>query len=120
MISKVIFVVDDEPVIADTLAVILKHAGFVARPFHSPVDALRASQSIVPDLLISDVFMPGMTGIDLANRVREQSPECRVFLFSGQQNARSILESLHGDFDFTIVQKPIHPTELLMLIKDHF
>jgi YesN/AraC family two-component response regulator len=74
-------------------------------------------EAIVPDLLISDVFMPGMTGVELATRVREQSPECRVFLFSGQQDARSILERDHGDFDFSIIEKPIHPTDLLALIK---
>jgi DNA-binding NtrC family response regulator len=118
MISKVIFVVDDEPVIADTLAVILQHAGFVARPFHQPEEALRAAESIIPDLLISDVFMPGMSGIELANRVRAVSPECRIFLFSGQQNVKTILESEQGDLEFTIIEKPIHPTELLALIKD--
>ncbi|MGA2249399.1 response regulator [Terracidiphilus sp.] len=118
MNSKVIFVVDDEAVIADTLSVILQHAGFVARPFHRPEDALRASESIVPDLLISDVFMPGMTGVELANRVRAQSPECRIFLFSGQQNARSVLEKEQGKFEFTINEKPIHPSELLALIHE--
>ena len=118
MISKIIFVVDDEPVIADTLAVILEQAGFVAKPFHRPEDALRAAQSIIPDLIISDVFMPGMTGIELAKRVRAQSPECRIFLFSGQANAGSMLEREHGEFEFTILEKPIHPTELLALIKN--
>ena len=116
MSSKVIFVVDDEAVIADTLAIILRHAGFVAKPFHHPEEALLAVETVVPDLLISDVFMPGMTGVELAHRVRAQSSECRIFLFSGQQNAMSILEREQGKVDFTIIPKPIHPTELLALI----
>ena len=118
MVSKVIFIVDDEAVIADTLSVILQHAGFVAKAFHRPEEALHAADSIVPDLLISDVFMPGMTGVELANRVRAQSPDCRVFLFSGQQNARSIMEKEQGHFEFIIIEKPIHPTELLALIHE--
>jgi DNA-binding NtrC family response regulator len=118
MFSKVIFVVDDEAIIADTLAVILQHAGFIAKPFHRPEDALCAAQSIVPDLLISDVFMPGMNGVELASRVRAQSPECRIFLFSGQQNSASLLKEEQRDFEFAIIEKPIHPTELIALIKD--
>src|SRR6202789_2321405 len=105
MISKIIFVVDDEVVIADTLSVILRHAGFVTKAFYRPEDALRAAEWIAPDMLISDVFMPGMTGVELANRVRAHSPECRVFLFSGQQNARSVLEKEQGKFEFTINEK---------------
>jgi DNA-binding NtrC family response regulator len=119
VISKIIFVVDDEVVIADTLSVILKHAGFVAKAFYRPEEALRAAEWIAPDMLISDVFMPGMTGVELANRVRVRSPACHVFLFSGQQNAGTILEKEHGRFEFTIIPKPIHPTELLALIHEN-
>src|SRR3984885_2350010 len=57
--SSCIFVVDDEPVIASSLAAILQMNGFSARFFTCPLEALTAARSIAPDLLISDVAMPG-------------------------------------------------------------
>src|ERR1700689_1609725 len=61
-----IFVVDDEPVIASSLAAILRMNGFSARFFTCPLKALAAARSESPDFLISDVAMPGISGIDLA------------------------------------------------------
>ena len=77
-----VFVVDDESAIANTLAIILQQCGFEARPFTSPLDALREADMLHPDLLISDVMMPELSGIDLAIRVRRLHPKCKVLLFS--------------------------------------
>ena len=62
-----VFVVDDEPVIASTLAAILRMNGFSARFFTCPLEALAAARSESPDLVISDVAMPGISGIDLGD-----------------------------------------------------
>ena len=70
-----IFVVDDEPVIASTLAAILQMNGFSTRFFTSPLEALAAARSKAPDLLVSDVTMPGISGIDLAMKMRAQYPK---------------------------------------------
>jgi FixJ family two-component response regulator len=64
-----VFIVDDEHVIASTLAAILRMHGYSATFFTSPVEALATSRSGVPDLLISDVAMPGISGIDLATQM---------------------------------------------------
>jgi DNA-binding response OmpR family regulator len=61
-----IFVVDDEKVISDTLAVILRLNGFAATSFTNPLEALNYASSGSPDLLVSDVVMPELSGIDLA------------------------------------------------------
>lgn len=67
-----VFVVDDEEVIASSLATILKlHGGLRARSFTKPLEALEAARLEAPDLLISDVMMPELSGIDLAIQVRE-------------------------------------------------
>jgi DNA-binding response OmpR family regulator len=113
-----VFVVDDETVIAATLAMILRHQGLEARSFDSPLEALNATREIVPDLLISDVMMPEMSGIELALKVREYCPECKVLLFSGQAATADLLEKARADgHDFEVLAKPVHPSDLLAKIR---
>lgn len=112
-----IFVVDDEQVIAATLATILHMNGFSARFFTQPLEALAAARLDIPDLLISDVAMPGLSGVDLAIQMRAQYPECKVLLFSGQAATFDLLEDARKQgYDFDLLEKPVHPTELLCRI----
>jgi DNA-binding response OmpR family regulator len=109
-----IFVVDDEPVIASSLAAILQMNGFSARFFTCPLKALAAARSESPDLVISDVAMPGISGIDLAIQMRAQYPNCMILLFSGQAATLDLLEGARAQgYDFRLLQKPVHPSEFL-------
>jgi CheY-like chemotaxis protein len=109
-----VFVVDDERVIASTLAAILQNNGFSARFFTSPLEALAAARLKAPDLLISDVAMPGISGIELAIRMRAQYPTCKVLLFSGQAATTDLLENARAQgYDFDLLLKPLPPAELL-------
>jgi DNA-binding response OmpR family regulator len=109
-----IFVVDDEPVIASTLAIIFNMNGYSTRCFTEPTEVLVAAQSDVPDLLISDVAMPGLSGIDLAMQMRAQYPKCKILLFSGQAATLDLLEDARAQgHDFHLLLKPVHPSELL-------
>jgi CheY-like chemotaxis protein len=112
--SPRVFIVDDEHVIASTLAAILKRHGYSATFFTSPLEALAAARSKAPDLLISDVEMPNsITGIDLAIQMRAQYPTCKILLFSVQPATFDLLEDARvkgHDFDFLL--KPILSTEL--------
>lgn len=114
-----IFVVDDEFVIASTLALILRHKGFDAISFNAPVDALEAARSRVPDLLISDVVMPQFSGVELAVRIREQCPNCKILLFSGQAATTGLLQNANErGHHFEVMSKPVHPTDLLKRIAE--
>src|ERR1700684_4580235 len=88
-----VYVVDDEPGIATTLAAILNASGFQATAFTSAEDAIKAAEWEGPSLLISDVVMPGMNGVDLAIRLKSICPECKVLLFSGQAATDDLLDS---------------------------
>jgi DNA-binding NtrC family response regulator len=112
--ERVVFVVDDEPIIAATLAIILKQAGFAAIAFDHPEKAIAASQQTPPDLLISDVVMPGMTGVELAIHFRKSYPACEVLLFSGQAATADLLaEAREEGYDFDLLARPVHPADLL-------
>ena len=109
-----VFVVDDEHVIASTLAAILQMNGFSAKFFTCPLEALTAARLKAPDLIISDVAMPAISGIDLAIQMRAQYPKCKILLFSGQAATFDLLEDARArGHDFNLLLKPIPPTELL-------
>jgi len=114
-----IFVVDDEFIIASTLTMILQRNGFDAIFFTEPLAALEAARIKAPDLLITDVVMPGLSGIDLAIALKGEHPQCKVLLFSGQAATADLLESarLRGH-DFELLSKPIHPADFLKKIKN--
>ena len=115
--APLVYVVDDEPVIAQTLAVILKTSGFRAFGFTRPADALSAAETDAPDLLISDVMMPEMNGIQLGIRFRSIYPDCKVLLFSGQAETANLLELASAEgHDFVVLVKPVHPKDLLAAI----
>jgi CheY-like chemotaxis protein len=110
-----VFVVDDEPIIASTLAAILQGNGFSAKFFTCPLEALTAARSKAPDLLISDVAMPGISGVELAIRMRAQYPTCKILLFSGQAATFDLLEHARVQgHHFDLLLKPVPPTELLI------
>lgn len=114
MSSARVFVVDDEHVIASTLAAILRMNGYSATFFTSPVEALAAARSKAPDLLISDVALPGISGIDLAVQMRAQYPNCKILLFSGKAATSDLLEDARAQgHDFDLLLKPAPPRELL-------
>jgi DNA-binding NtrC family response regulator len=113
-----VFVVDDERVIAETLAVILRQNGFWVGSFTDPLVALTKASSEPPDLLISDVMMPQISGIDLAMQLRSLHPTCKVLLFSGQAATADLLLKAHKDGrNFDLLLKPVHPTDLLVTIR---
>lgn len=113
-----VFVVDDENVIASTLAIILKQAGFAAVAFTNPIEAVASAEENAPDLLISDVMMPEMTGVDLAIQLQKIAPACKVLLFSGQAGTADLLEKARQDgYAFAILSKPVHPTDLLAALR---
>jgi CheY-like chemotaxis protein len=81
---------------------------------HLPLEALTTARSQAPDLLISDVVMSGISGIELAIRMRMQFPTCKILPFSRQAVTVDLPESLRGQgHQLDLLLQPIPPTELL-------
>src|SRR5277367_6355440 len=118
-LRPVVLVVDDEMVIADTLTAILTKEGVAAMAAYDGRSALQIAGTIPPDLLLSDVVMPGMSGIDLAIAIRQAVPDCKVLLFSGQAATVDLLaDAREAGHNFTTLEKPIHPKDLLAYISE--
>jgi DNA-binding response OmpR family regulator len=117
--APVVLIVDDEKVIADTLSIILTHAGFITMTAYDGETALRIANAITPALLISDVVMPGITGVELAIMLTQSIPNLKVLLFSGQASTVDLLEKARrGGHYFTALTKPVHPTDMLKRISE--
>jgi CheY-like chemotaxis protein len=109
-----VLILDDERVIADTLALILDRNGFTARAVYSAQAAIDAANDFPPDFLISEVVMQGMTGLEAAIRIAEIAPSCRIILFSGQASTADLLEKAQADgHHFELLTKPVHPRTLI-------
>jgi DNA-binding response OmpR family regulator len=113
-----VLIVDDEEVISDTLAMILNQAGFEARAVYSGETALETAQTFEPDVLISDVIMPGISGIETAIRLRRLLPSSKIFLVSGRTTPANMLEEAQAQgYEFETLDKPVHPSNLLARLR---
>ena len=110
----VVLVVDDESAIADTVAEILSRSGYAAMTAYDANEALESALMTPPDMLITDVIMPGMSGVELGIKMRRMFPECKILLFSGQAATIDLLAMANGaGHHFNLLHKPIHPKDLL-------
>lgn len=111
-------VADDERVIADTLAIILNQNGYDASAVYTGTAAVERARATRPDLIISDVIMPDMNGIDAAIKIRDFLPGCKILLFSGQAATADLLEDARKrGHEFEILAKPVHPQDLLQKLR---
>ncbi|HEY1650117.1 MAG TPA: response regulator [Terracidiphilus sp.] len=109
-----VLVVDDDTVIADTFAQILNQFGFAAYAAYDGESAIEAALLSPPRLVISDVMMPGMNGIDLGISIRRIFPDCKVILSSGVAVSSDLISAaLSAGNHFVFLQKPVHPSVLL-------
>jgi DNA-binding NtrC family response regulator len=109
-----VLIVDDERNIADTLATVFKIKGHEAMAAYSAESAVELIETFEPDIVLSDVIMGRMTGVDLAIYLSRARPECKVVLFSGQTaTANLLVEASRKGHDFHLLAKPIHPEKLI-------
>jgi DNA-binding NtrC family response regulator len=112
-----VLIVDDEHMIANTLAQILNASGFEAKALFSGEGAVPVATEFQPDVLLTDVIMRGISGIDVAMQVAHVLPACRVILFSGQASTADLLDRAKAEgYRFEMLAKPIHPRDLLRML----
>jgi CheY-like chemotaxis protein len=113
-----VLIADDERILADSLAIILNRSGFDARAAYSGEMAIEIARSFQPDMLVTDVIMTGITGIEAAIMVYEMLPSCKILLLSGNAATADLLEMARArNHEFELLAKPIHPTDLIARLR---
>ena len=112
-----ILVIDDEPQITRVLRASLSAQGFDVRTANDPEEGLLVFRDWTPDLVITDLMMPGMSGVELCRAIRAQSA-VPVLVLSVRDHERSKVEALDAGAD-DYVTKPFNSQELLARVRAH-
>lgn len=113
-----ILVVDDNERVAQSLAMVLRHSGYMVVTASSAEQALELASGMAVDLAAVDVQLPGMDGIRAAVELCRQLPNCKILLISGNAGTSEVLErALKEGIDFPILAKPIPPEQLLSTVR---
>lgn len=107
-------VVEDEPILRNTLSAILSGSGLSALTARDGPEGLETARLIPPEVLISDLTIPGINGFDLALAVTRATPDCDVILFASFASAADLNADMRAaGRSFTVLLKPVHPADLL-------
>jgi CheY-like chemotaxis protein len=113
-----VLIVDDDDVIATTLSMILNAFGFDSVAAFSGPEALQMAGASAFDILLTDVMMEPMNGVELANAFCELHPHARVFLISGTgDRASAVLADFQCSQTYPLLNKPIHPSDLIQHLR---
>ncbi|HEX6589377.1 MAG TPA: sigma-54 dependent transcriptional regulator [Longimicrobiales bacterium] len=111
-----VLVIDDESSILNTLQILLRGEGFEVEVAQSGRDAIARLSDIRPDIVLTDVRMPGVTGIDVLTAVREQDPETPVVLMTAQASLQSAVQAVNQGA-FYYLQKPFSNDDMVAICR---
>lgn len=113
-----ILVVDDEKGIVETLTAILRMKGYEVDTATDGVDGYEKACLFGPDLVISDISMPRLNGIEMVIKIAAVLPDMRILLFSGQAMTLELLQQARvRGYNFECLMKPFHPLDLIHKIE---
>ncbi len=112
----IIHIIDDEPIIHDVLGQLLTSEGYEVEPSSSGEEALSKISSRSFDLILLDLLMPGLDGIEVLKRIKHIDPQAVVIIITAYASVESAIAAMKtGAFDY--VQKPFKHDDLLMTIE---
>jgi DNA-binding response OmpR family regulator len=114
----VALVIEDDPMLATTVAAILNGNGIAAISATNAYSALETAVVIPPEIVIADLSLPAMSGLDLICEITRAVPDCDGILFAGQFSG-SLADSIRATGSrLNVLYKPVHPADLLTCVFD--
>jgi two-component system response regulator AtoC len=115
-VSQRVLIVDDDESLRDSLALVLGAEGFDVAVAASGEEALDRLEACAPDLVLCDLRMPGLTGLDLVPELARRRPEATLILMSAYASDELALEAMRrGAYDY--LAKPFQPSEAVLAIR---
>ena len=111
-----VLIIDDESGIVDTLRILLKNEGFAAHVAFGGKQGLDQIAAIHPDIIISDIRMPAVGGLDVLSAAKAQDPDVPVILMTAQASLQSAISAVN-DGAFHYVQKPFQNDALVAIVR---
>ncbi len=111
-----ILIIDDESAIVDTLRILLKNEGFAAHVAFGGKQGLDQIGVIKPDVIISDIRMPAVGGLDILSAAKAQDPDVPVILMTAQASLQSAISAVN-DGAFHYIQKPFQNDALVAIVR---
>jgi two-component system response regulator HydG len=111
-----VLVVDDEAGILDTLRILLKNEGFNPHVALGGRQGLEQLEQLAPDVVLSDVRMPSVGGLEILTAAREKDPDTPVILMTAQATLQSAMQAVN-DGAYYYIQKPFRNDELLAILR---
>ena len=116
MTTLKVAVVEDEDILRISVADDLRDAGFQVEDFPNPVAALESIRANAPDIVLTDIRMPYMSGIELLQKVKEFSPTTFVVVMTAFGSVENAVKAMkYGAYDY--LTKPFKTAELLFLFE---
>ena len=115
-----ILVVDDEEDILYTFTTLLNRQGYKVKAFSNSIEAFTHFTEKSPyfyDLILMDIRMPGINGVQLYNKLRAINPYAKILLVSALDVVNELIESIPGINMKEIIRKPIEPEDFILKIK---
>ena len=116
VMTKKVLVVDDEERIVQSIAGVLEDEGFQVTTARSGEEAISVFQKEGTDVILLDIWMPGMDGIEVLKRLKWIAPDCQVIMISGHATISTAMTAVKlGAFDF--IEKPLSLDLLLLTVR---
>jgi CheY-like chemotaxis protein len=118
--TKSILIVEDEPELAEVYSTLLSQSGYKVSVSHNGKDALKAASAHSPDLILLDLRMPVMDGVQFLKKydLKKQHPNVKVVVFSNYDLQDEIDDAYRLGADRYVLKAWASPRELLQIVKD--
>lgn len=120
--TKKAVVIDDENFIREFISVLLQDQGFEVHEARNAYEGLKVLKEVKPDLIITDIHMPEMTGIELIEKIKKAGIKVKIIVISGEfmkEGVNFVTEAKRLNVD-AVMKKPLSKTSLSITVKSLF